>query len=202
MQDIFKKILAIRFVYVLLVLIGIGVLLYIFSLTFSSSYQKEGHITCVSTFVDGGGPYYKSNAPFRKKITPDQNDGEKLIVKGKVLKNDCKTSVEGAVIDIWQASEEGSYEDEYYRGKVRSDKDGNYSFETIMPKGYGEGTAYRPPHIHFKIFINNSEIITSQMFFPEAKGKPGFEEAYIMNLESKRLFGKVRHYGYHNIILP
>lgn len=199
MQNIFRRILAVKLIYVL---VGIGVLISIFIFTFSKRVQKEDHDLCVPAFVDGGGPYYKSNVPFRKKITPDQNDGEKLIVKGKVLKNDCKTAMSDVVIDIWQASEEGSYEDEYYRGKVRSDKDGNYSFETIMPKGYGEGTAYRPPHIHFKIFINNSEIITSQMFFPEAKGKPGFEEAYIMNLESKRLFGKVRHYGYHNIILP
>jgi len=199
MQNIFRRILAVKLIYVL---VGIGVLISIFIFTFSKRVQKEDHDFCVPAFVDGGGPYYKSNVPFRKKITPDQNDGEKLIVKGKVLKNDCKTAMSDVVIDIWQASEEGSYEDEYYRGKVRSDKDGNYSFETIMPKGYGEGTAYRPPHIHFKIFINNAEVITSQMFFPEAKGKPGFEEAYIMNLESKRLFGKVRHYGYHNIILP
>lgn len=191
--------MAVKLIYVL---VGIGVLISIFIFTFSKSGQKEDHALCVPAFVDGGGPYYKSNVPFRKKITPDQNDGEILIVKGKVLKNDCKTSVQGAVIDIWQASEEGSYEDQYYRGKVKSDRNGEYMFETVMPKGYGKGTAYRPPHIHFKIFINNAEVITSQMFFPEAKGKPGFEEAYIMNLESKKFFGKVRHCGYHDIILP
>lgn len=202
MQDTLKKILAIRFIYLLFVLIGIGVLLCIFSLTFSSSYQKESHTTCVPTFVDGGGPYYKENVPFRKNIAPDKNKGEKLTIHGKVLENDCKTSVEEATIDIWQASEEGSYEEEYYRGKIKTDRNGKYIFETIMPKGYGEGTAYRPPHIHFKIFVDGVEIITSQMFFPEARGKPGFNDSYIMNLTSKKFLGTVRHYGYHDIILP
>lgn len=199
MQNIFKRILAIKLFYLV---IGAGVLISVFIFTFSNKNQKENHTICVPTFVDGGGPYYKSDVPFRKKIAPDQNNGEKLIVTGRVLKNDCKTVIPDAVIDIWQASEEGSYEDEYYRGKIKSDKNGEYIFETIMPKGYGQGTAYRPPHIHFKIFINNTEVITSQMFFPEAKGKPGFNDSYIMNLKSKKFFGKVRHSGYHDIILP
>lgn len=157
---------------------------------------------CTPAFQDGGGPYYKSNVPFRSKIAPDVNNGEKLIIKGRVLRVNCKIPVPGAVIDLWQASEEGSYQDEYYRGKILADKNGNFKFETVIPKGYGEGTAFRPPHIHFKVFIDNKEMITSQMFFPESKGKPGFDDAYIMSLESKKFLGKTVYRGYHYIILP
>lgn len=156
---------------------------------------------CVPTFADGGGPYYQANSPFRDKIAPEQNNGEQLTVKGKILQNDCKTPVANAVLDIWQANESGNYEEEWYRGQVRTDQDGNYEFQTVVPKGYGEGSGFRPPHIHFKVHVNNQEIITSQMFFPESKGKPGFEDAYIMKLETKTQNGKNIHTGTHNIIL-
>lgn len=157
---------------------------------------------CIPTFADGGGPYYKPNTPFRSKISPEQNNGEKLIVSGKILRNDCTTPVSDAVLDIWQANESGNYEDEFYRGKVRSDNEGNYSFETVIPKGYGEGTGYRPPHIHFKVFVEDREIITSQMFFPQVKGTPRFDDAYTMKLERKTESGSIVNYGSHNIILP
>ncbi len=157
---------------------------------------------CIPTFADGGGPYYKTNAPFRKDIAPKQNNGEKLIVAGKVLKNDCKTPVANAVLDIWQADELGYYQDEWYRGKIKTNQNGEYTFETVVPKGYGEGTGYRPPHIHFKIFKDSTEIITSQMFFPEVKDREGFDNAYIMKLETSKQNGSKLHKDNHDIILP
>ena len=157
---------------------------------------------CVPTFVDGGGPYYKPNVPFRSKIVPEDSTGEKMIVKGKLLRSDCKTAVANAVIDIWQANEKGIYEDNWYRGKITTDVSGNYLFETVKPLGYGEGTGSRPPHIHFKIFIETAEIITSQMFFPDVSGKSGFNDAYIMKLESEERSGEKYQIGYHDIILP
>lgn len=169
----------------------------------ATQQQEQVEVTnCKPTFADGGGPYYKPNSPARFKISPEINNGEKLIVSGKILRNDCKTIVSNAVLDIWQANESGSYEDEFYRGSVRTDNQGNYTFETVIPKGYGEGTGYRPPHIHFKVFEGDREIITSQMFFPQVKGTPGFDDAYIMKLERKEENGVTVNYGSHNIILP
>ena len=121
---------------------------------------------------------------------------------GKILQKDCTTPAAGAVLDIWQANESGSYHDEWYRGKVRADNEGNYTFESVIPKGYGEGTGYRPPHIHFKVFKEAAEIITSQMFFPQVRGTPGFEDAYIMQIKSDTENGLPVHFGTHNIILP
>jgi protocatechuate 3,4-dioxygenase beta subunit len=171
-------------------------------LTDPATPETETATDCTPTFRDGGGPYYKSNAPFRNKISPDNHSGEKLIVEGKILRNDCKTLVAEAVLDVWQANETGNYEDEWYRGQVRTSADGSYMFETVIPKGYGQGTGYRPPHIHFKVFVGGTEAVTSQMFFPEAKGRAGFDDAYIMTLETKQEAGQTIHYGYHNIILP
>lgn len=172
------------------------------SLLFVRVYEEKNlSINCVPTFVDGGGPYYKPNSPFRAKISSDENNGEKLVVEGKVVMNDCKTPVAGATIDIWQANETGDYEDEWYRGQIKSGKDGSYRFETVVPKGYGEGTGYRPPHIHFKVWIDGREVITSQMFLPAAREQK-IEEAYIMKVESKKTTESVGHLGKHDIVLP
>lgn len=156
---------------------------------------------CTPTFVDGGGPYYKANAPFRDNIAPEENQGQKLVVSGKVLKRDCQTPLAEAVIDIWQANESGNYEDEWYRGQITAAADGSYVFTTVIPQGYGQGTAYRPPHIHFKIWDSNRLVITSQMFLPAARNQQ-IEEAFIVKLESKTENGQDVYYATHDIVVP
>lgn len=163
----------------------------------------DNHVSgCKPAFRDGGGPYYLPNSPFRNKIVPEENKGDQLMVAGKIVMNDCATPVANAVLDIWQANESGSYEDAWYRGQIKTDSEGNYLFETVIPKGYGEGTGYRPPHIHFKVFIDNKEVVTSQMFFPESKDTPGFDDEYIMEVESTTKNGKKLYKASHTIVLP
>lgn len=195
-----KSILQVKIIYIFPVIIALFLLYlgYYFRQQEETFEKKD----CIPTFVDGGGPYYKENVPFRKKIVPDQNNGERLTVKGRILKNDCKTPVGNVTLDIWQASEEGSYQEVDYRGKVISNKKGEYEFETVIPKGYGEGTGYRPPHIHFKVYLAGREVITSQMFFPEAHGQPGFDDAYNMDIKTIEIFKKKFKTGHHDIILP
>lgn len=159
-------------------------------------------VNCKPAFADGGGPYYQPNAPFRTKLAPEIHTGTKLVVSGKVVKSDCKTDIPNAIIDIWHADENGKYVNDWYRGKIKTNDKGEYSFETVVPKGYGEGTGYRPPHIHFKVFIDNEEVITSQMFFPDVTGKSGFDDAYIMKVETKEENGQSVHYATHTIVLP
>jgi len=170
--------------------------------TTNTSVDENKKTNCVPAFVDGGGPYYKPNTPFRKALSQQSAFGEKLIVEGRVLQNDCKTPLSNAVIDIWHSDENGKYQDDWYRGKIRANKNGNYSFQTVIPKGYGEGTGYRPPHIHFKIFVDDKEIITSQMFFPDVAGKAGFDDAYIMRVTKNPHDDSVQTNAYHDIIVP
>jgi protocatechuate 3,4-dioxygenase beta subunit len=157
---------------------------------------------CIPTFADGGGPYYQANSPFREKIVPENVVADTLIVQGKVLHNDCLTPVDIAIVDVWQANEMGEYQDDWYRGQIEVNEEGEYRFESIVPLGYGSGTGYRPPHIHFKIHIEGTEVITSQMFFPEARGREGFLDAYIMNIEEQMINDEVVYFGYHDIVLP
>lgn len=153
---------------------------------------------CIPTFLDGGGPYYEPNTPFRTNIAPENNQGIQLTVQGKILAPDCTTPLKNLIVDVWQANESGNYEDEWYRGRVTSNENGEYEFTTVIPKGYGEGTAFRPPHIHFKIWNGNQLIITSQMFLPESRAQ-GIEEAYIMDVSKQT---DTAYIGKHDIVLP
>lgn len=164
------------------------------------SSATSSPLPCIPTFEDGGGPYYKPNAPFRENLAPGETQNMKLTVQGRVLRSDCRTPIAGAVLDIWQANASGRYEEEWYRGKVRANEKGEYRFGTVIPKGYGEGTGFRPPHIHFKVLEGEQELITSQMFFPDAVGWT--EEAYIVRLEKKEENGTVTLVAHHDIIVP
>lgn len=179
----------------LVLLIALG---FIFKFHQSLQVTRQGRVTCIPTFLDGGGPYYQPNTPFRDHLAPDENKGEQLTVRGKVLGADCVTPLSNVVVDVWQANESGNYEDEWYRGRVTTEADGSYQFTTVIPKGYGAGTAYRPPHIHFKIWNADSLLITSQMFLP-ASQEQGIEEAYIVDL-AKNLRGT--YVATHDIIVP
>lgn len=183
---------------VLLLISLLGVVWYIDSRIPVESPQQTTPKNCIPTFADGDGPYYLPNAPKRTKLVPDQNNGTKLVVRGRLLRRDCETGVGGATLDIWQADEGGNYQNDWYRGQITTQKDGSYEFETVQPKGYGEGTAFRPPHIHFKVHEMGKLLITSEMFFPDVLGKEGFNEAFVMKLKQK---GNTLE-GYHDVILP
>lgn len=155
---------------------------------------------CQSTFVDGDGPYYKPNAPMTKNLAPTDSKALRLIVHGKVFARGCNATMPGIVLDIWHADPDGKYQDTMYRGKVTSTSTGDYTYETVMPKGYGEGTGYRPPHIHFKVWSKDRLIITSEMFFPDVVGWT--DDAYIAKIEKKTVDGQDLLYVYHDIILP
>lgn len=193
----------------ILILLGVLTLFWLFVRYQRNSYSEIEQVSnkvittqnaagCIPTFLDGGGPYYEADTPFRENIAPENHTGVELKVTGKVLNSDCTDLLSGVVVDVWQANESGNYDDLWYRGRVKTDADGSYTFTTVIPKGYGEGTAFRPPHIHFKIWKESKEIITSQMFLPESRNQ-GIEEAYIMELtqlENGSFLGR------HDIILP
>ena len=129
---------------------------------------------CNLTTDDILGPYYFENAPFRNVIAHEDEPGQRLYISGTVKQNNCEHNISGALIELWQANDEGCYgivedcntgnpENDYFnlRGKLFSDENGNYTFESILPGYYGT----RPRHIHIKITTPNEEILISQLYF-------------------------------------
>ena len=61
------------------------------------------------TASDSMGPYYKEGAPYRGRLMPKDAPGTPMIIRGRVYGHDTRKTLEGAIIDVWQADDSGSY---------------------------------------------------------------------------------------------
>lgn len=129
---------------------------------------------CDLTTADIMGPYFVEGAPIRTVIAHPDEPGQRLFVGGTVFQNDCETPISGAMIEVWHANDAGCYsinlecstgnpdDDEFnLRGKMFSNVNGLYAFETILPGNY----ASRPMHIHIKITTPDGQVLVSQLYF-------------------------------------
>ena len=129
---------------------------------------------CNITTADIQGPYFIVGAPVRTILAHPDEPGQRLYISGRVLQSDCEPPISGAMIEIWHANDAGCYgynfecstgnpeDDEYnLRGKMFSNENGLYAFETILPGIY----ANRPMHIHIKITIPDGQVLVSQLYF-------------------------------------
>lgn len=119
------------------------------------------------------GPFYRAGAPFRSDLTFAGLKGNRIILKGKVLKSDCITPLNDALVEIWHCNTEGEYDNDSsefkHRARLKTNEKGEYSFTTILPGKYLNGELYRPSHIHFRVSEKSSSELISQIYF---KGDP------------------------------
>lgn len=148
----------------------------------TSTLQQQNSF-CKLTESDMLGPFYKEGAPFKQRLG-ENVEGERLIITGKVTDMRCQP-IKGAILDVWQANSTGKYDNEGFtlRGKVKTDNNGNYVIDTIVPKEYTAGDINRPSHIHLKVGAPNQPILTTQLYF---EGDP-----YLTGREDKSLIMKV-----------
>lgn len=115
------------------------------------------------------GPFYRENAPFRTNLNVTNQAGTFLAISGIVYGDDCKTPINGATVDIWQADNSANYDnasaDFNFRGKVKTDANGKYEFTSLVPARYLNGNSYRPSHIHFRISADKHKELITQLYF-------------------------------------
>jgi hydroxyquinol 1,2-dioxygenase len=136
------------------------------------------------------GPFYVVDAPLLPNgadICLDEK-GEPLVVRGRV--NDAAGEpIAGAMLDVWQANDEGYYDVQQkglqpafnLRGCFLTDDQGGYWFRAIKPKFYSipsDGPVgglleqlgrhpYRPAHLHFIVTAAGFEPVTTHIFVPD-----------------------------------
>jgi protocatechuate 3,4-dioxygenase beta subunit len=133
---------------------------------------------CILTPAAIPGPYYFDPKLERSDIT-EGHPGAPLRLRFIVVNAADCTPFSGARIDVWQTRADGYYSgypgqgdkrnvdtsgDTFMRGTQVADARGEASFRTIYP-GWYEG---RTVHVHFKIFIDDKNMLTGQMYFPDA----------------------------------
>ena len=124
--------------------------------------------SCVATQALTEGPYYSTDTPVRTNIAPGEV-GTKTKITITVVDSKCK-AVKGARVDIWHANAAGKYSavegvsGNFARGTQVTNSSGKVTFTSIYPGWYPGRTM----HIHFKIWRNGSEVLTSQFFASDA----------------------------------
>ena len=132
------------------------------------------------------GPYYIDPELVRADIREDKT-GVPLAMKIQVVDANCQP-IAGARVDIWHCDAQGNYSgyanqgsdgtlntegQTFLRGTLIADDSGIVDFTTIYP-GWYRG---RTTHIHYKVFLDETTVLTSQIFFPDALSQYLFENA-------------------------
>jgi len=134
------------------------------SLSFSDAQTPS---SCRPTTRDVEGPFFEAGAPNVKILAPagELTSGKKIMVEGYVMSRSCKP-ISGALVHAWYAGGDPvgyTFPNDYlwYRGFVRTDKNGKYSYVATYPGTYSG----RPiPHIHYKV-ITPTKTLTTQLYF-------------------------------------
>jgi protocatechuate 3,4-dioxygenase beta subunit len=151
------------------------------------------------TVAQTEGPYFTPNSPERVSLLEEGMPGTKLVVTGYVYATDC-TPVEGALVDFWHCDDAGVYDNVGYtlRGHQFTDADGRYELTTIMPGVYPGRTR----HIHVKAQKPESDVLTSQLYFPDEPQNDSdgiFDPSLVMDLsDAENGDGKV---GFFTFVL-
>ncbi len=128
------------------------------------------------------GPYFIANSPVQSKLFPAAVTGSQVHVSGQVLDQDGN-ALASATVSIWVADPQGRYDNQedngdpavipvaqmLYRGRVITDKNGNYAFDCLRPGNYFDGgwNLWRPAHIHVKVEASGHKEMTTQLYFDD-----------------------------------
>ena len=126
------------------------------------------------------GPFYPDEPPLDQDNDLTRVRGARGTAEGKIaevsgrLLDPNGNPVCATRIEIWQCDARGFYHHPRDRagprdaafqgfGHTLTDNDGRYRFRTIKPVPYPG----RTPHIHFKVFLDQTTVLTGQLFFPD-----------------------------------
>lgn len=150
------------------------------------------------------GPFWRQNAPLcgsGESIARADTRGVPLSVRGTV-RDEQGRPLAGAVVDVWQASPVGLYENQdpsqpemNLRGRFTTDEQGRYHLRSVVPAGYPVPTdgpcgellraqrrhPNRPAHLHFMVSQPGYRVLVTQVFADTDE-----------NLESDPVFGVTR----------
>lgn len=129
------------------------------------------------TTTDILGPFYRPGAPLRTNLRLANSNGTPIVLKGNIFKEDGKTPINNALVEIWHCDENEIYDnasDDYkYRGGQKTNADGKYEFKSILPVPYkadpNNESSWRPAHIHMRVSVPNQQDLITQIYFQGGK---------------------------------
>lgn len=165
-------------------------------LTMRSVDLTHGRPNATASNVEG--PFPKDDVPMFDNPVPfarDEEPGQRVELRGKVVRADTGAPVAGALFEIWQTNDHGKYENEdksqpenNFRGKFRTAGDGGYVIHTVLPGPYEIGSLHssvgrlmtrlgrgrrRAAHLHYKVSHPGMRTLISQFYFIDHESNAG-----------------------------
>ena len=143
---------------------------------------------CGLTVEQTEGPYYFDAGAVRSDIREDRK-GTELQLAIRVREAGSCDPLRDAVVDIWHCDAQGVYsgfesasnggpgggrtdDERYLRGTQVTNADGIAQFKTIYPGWYRGRTV----HIHAKVHLDKTSVLTTQLYFDDSFSTTVYEE--------------------------
>lgn len=136
------------------------------------------------------GPFWRKNAPIYEAGAniaqgPEAAATDQAFHISGHVRDAHGMPIEGAMVDIWQASPLGFYEnqdstqpDMNLRGQFKTDATGHFHLRSVLPAGYPvpvdgpcgdllrnqQRDPFRPAHVHFMVSKPGYQVLTTQVF--------------------------------------
>ena len=120
------------------------------------------------------GPFYRTGAPFRGKLSLPGEPGTTFVLSGRVWAFDTKRPLPGAVLDFWHVDMQEKYSngttDFRNRGRLISSETGQYELESIRPIPYrpnptGAPEFWRCAHFHLVAIAPGYQPLVTEIHF-------------------------------------
>jgi len=122
------------------------------------------------------GPWYKSGAPFRAKLSIPGEAGTMFVLSGRVWAFDTRRPLPGVVLDFWHVDMKEQYSngetDFRNRGRLLTSESGLYEVESIRPIPYrpnpkGAPNFWRCAHFHLLAECPGYKPLITEIHFKE-----------------------------------
>jgi catechol 1,2-dioxygenase len=158
------------------------------------------------------GPFYKTGAPFRGKLSLPGEPGMPFVLSGRVWAFDTKRPLSGVVLDFWHVDTSEKYSngttDLRNRGRLISSENGYYELESIRPVPYrpnphGSPDFWRCAHFHLvALYPGYQPLITEIHFHGDAhKSDPMYRLENAIAVEERKVNGTTFQTGVFDVVL-
>ena len=145
------------------------------------------------------GPFYRTGAPFRGKLSLPGEPGMTFVLSGRVWAFDTKRPLPGAVLDFWHVDMQEKYSngttDFRNRGRLISSETGQYEFESIRPIPYrpnptGAPEFWRCAHFHLVAIAPGYQPLVTEIHFlgDPHKNDPMYRIENAITVETHKTF--------------
>jgi protocatechuate 3,4-dioxygenase beta subunit len=145
------------------------------------------------------GPFYRTGAPFRGKLSLPGEPGMTFVLSGRVWAFDTKRPLPGAVLDFWHVDMQEKYSngttDFRNRGRLISSETGQYELESIRPIPYrpnptGAPEFWRCAHFHLVAVAPGYQPLVTEIHFlgDPHKNDPMYRIENAITVETHKTF--------------